>query len=104
VSEKRVFKSFADFPADAKVEIEAVHTQKHWVKWDTTAFRVNSLELAMRPLAFWLDARFEELVREKVHREDIKVQMKGSRCTITVKDVPRFEFKIKTTMEKCDGG
>lgn len=92
-----VLRSFGDL---SRVKIA---TEKQWVKWDPTAFRANSLELAMRPLTFWLDARFAELVAERVHRDDIKVQMKGQRCTIYVKDVPRFEFKAKVTMEKCGG-
>lgn len=83
-------------------ELSQFKVEKQWVRWDPTAFRVSSLELAMRPLAFWLDARFAELVSERVHRDDIKVHMKGQRCTIYVKDVPRFEFKAKITMEKCN--
>lgn len=91
-----VLRSFGELPRDFVVE--------PFVKWDATAFRINAVELATRSLAFWLDARLAELVLEKVPVKDVVVRTHGSRTVIYARGVPRFEFKLKMSMEKCDGG
>lgn len=94
----QTLRSFGELPKDL-----VAPPPKAFFAWDNTSLRAQSIELATRALAFWLDARFADLVRERVHRDSIVVRNNGSKTTIYVDGVARFEFKLKMQMEKCHG-
>jgi membrane protein required for beta-lactamase induction len=97
-------KSFADIPRDAVItKIEAAAPPKQWVDWspsDTSNLSFSIVKQATEALRTWLDARLDELRRERVAAEDIQVTHRGGRTVIRVAGVDRFEFKLKFTMEK----
>lgn len=91
-------KSFADLPRD---QIKTVKPEwKDWGPIDAMRLSSNMINDATQALRTWLDARLEDLHRERVSLDDIQVSHRGGRTLILVNGVSRFEFKLKFTMEK----
>lgn len=92
-------RSFKDaLGGDFKQQVQATHAEKNFLKWDARGRMLETVGEATHTLQVWLTARFEELVREKVPMEEVKVHHDGARTVISARGKPRFEFKIKCSM------
>lgn len=85
---------------DFQQTVQAAHVEKNFLKWDARARTIETIGEVTRTLTTWLDARFAELVFEKVPMEEVKVHHFGAKTVIYARGVARFEFKIKCTMGK----
>lgn len=93
-------RSFADaLGGGFRETVQAAHVEKNFLKWDAQGRALEAIGAATETLNTWLTARFTELVSEKVPMEEVKVRFHGTRTVVYVRSVPRFEFKIKCTME-----
>jgi hypothetical protein len=92
-------RSFRDaLGGEFKQTVQVAAAEKSWQKWDAQGQMLGIVADATKTLQTWLTARLEELVRERVPLDDLKVHHDGARTVIYVRGLARYEFKIKCSM------
>lgn len=95
MTEHRI-RSLSDLPKEQMVR--AIR-ENNFQPWEPRDIKKQMLNQATVTLRAWLDGRLADLLRERVPLEEIIIKHRGNVTTVYAAGKPRFEFKIKCTME-----